>query len=316
MKLDDNKFQSRTFDVLGLGCAAVDDLLYVPSFPPADAKVQVERSARRCGGLTGNALVAAARLGARCVYAGCLGTDELSQYVADDFAREGISTAAAPRLPEAGVVRSVIVVGRDTGSRNIFFQVERLLGAHDSLPSEEVIRSARVLFIDHYGMRGNLRAARLARARGVAVVADFEDAAVPLFEEVLGLVDHLILSRTLASGITGEADAARAALALWRPDRAAAIVTCGAEGCWSASGGAKPVARHHRAFLVKAADTTGCGDVFHGAYAARLARKEPLESCISFAAAAAALKAKGKEIPRLGDVEAFLAGNPKRRSRH
>jgi len=306
----DKTFQGQAFDVLGVGCAAVDDFLYVPSFPAADAKVQVERSARRCGGLTGAALVTAARQGARCVYAGCLGTDELSRYVADDFAREGISTAPAPRLPEARVVRSVIVVGRDTGSRNIFFQTEGLLGAHDSLPSDEVIRSARVLFIDHYGMRGNLRAARLARAHGVAVVADFEDASAPVFKEVLGLVDHLILSRTFALGITGEPDAARAALALWRPDRVAVIVTCGAEGCWSVSAGEKPAACHHGAFPVKAADTTGCGDVFHGAYAARLARAEALDKCIRFAAAAAALKAIGSEIPRLGDVEAFLGRNP------
>jgi sugar/nucleoside kinase (ribokinase family) len=230
--------------------------------------------------------------------------------VADHFAREGISTTAAPRLPEAGVVRSVIVVGRDTGSRNIFFQVERLLGAHDSLPSEEVIRRARVLFIDHYGMRGNLRAARLARAHGVAVVADFEGFQVPLFKEVLALVDHLILSRSLAMSLTGAPDAAAAALALWRPDRAAVIVTCGADGCWSATGAPKPAVRHHPAFRVKAADTTGCGDVFHGAYAAWLARKEPIEKCIRFASASAALKARAREIPRLKDVQAFLARKP------
>jgi sugar/nucleoside kinase (ribokinase family) len=208
------------------------------------------------------------------------------------------------------VVRSVIVVGRDTGSRNIFYQIEGLLGAHDSLPPEEVIRSARVLFIDHYGMAGNLRAARLARAHGVAVVADFEGASDPMFQEVLGLVDHLVLSKAFALSLTGQADAPRAALALWRPDRAAVIVTCGAEGCWSVSAGAALAARHHRAFSIKAADTTGCGDVFHGAYAARLARGQTLDERIRFAAAAAALKAMGEEIPRLPEVEAFLDSHP------
>jgi ribokinase len=306
---DDKNFEGGSLDVLGIGCAAVDDLLYVPSFPAADEKVQVERSARRFGGLTGAALVAAARQGVRCAYAGCLGTDEFSQCVAENFAREGISTAPAPRLPEARVVRSVIVVGRDTGSRNIFFQTEGLVGAHDSLPSEEVIRRARVLFIDHCGMGGNLRAARLARAHRVAVVADLEDASAPAFEEVLALVDHLVLSKAFALSITGQTDPARAALALWRPDRAAVIVTCGAEGCWSVSAGAESPARHHGAFTIKAADTTGCGDVFHGAYAARLALGETLDQRIRFAGAAAALKAMGDEIPRLAEVEAFLAQN-------
>ena len=68
-----------SFDVLGLGVVAVDDVLYVASFPAADEKIQVERSLRRCGGLTGAALVTAARAGACCGYAGCLGTDELSR---------------------------------------------------------------------------------------------------------------------------------------------------------------------------------------------------------------------------------------------
>ena len=54
----------KLFDVLGLGCTAVDDVVCVPSFPAADQKVRVERSFRRSGGLTGAALVTAARLGA------------------------------------------------------------------------------------------------------------------------------------------------------------------------------------------------------------------------------------------------------------
>jgi sulfofructose kinase len=296
----------KSIDVLGLGCAAVDDLLYVPSFPAADQKVRVERSLRRFGGLTGAALVAAARSGARCAYAGCLGMDEYSQQVAAHFMSEGVDVAHAPRLAEARVVHSTIVVGRDTGSRNIFFEYQGLIGAHDSLPAEEVIRAAKVLFIDHLGIKGDLRAARVARAAGAAVVADFENQADPLFEEVLSLVDHLILSEEFARRFTRTPIAAQAALALWRPERAAVIVTCGVNGCWSVSAESGPAARHHPAFVVKAVDTTGCGDVFHGAYAASLARGDALAERIRFAAGAAALKAANGDIPRRSEVDAFL----------
>ncbi len=61
------------FDILGLGCTAVDDLIYVESYPAADSKVRIRRRERQGGGLTGTALVAAARMGARCQYAGGLG---------------------------------------------------------------------------------------------------------------------------------------------------------------------------------------------------------------------------------------------------
>ncbi len=297
---------AKRFDVLGLGCAAVDDLLYVPSFPAADKKVRVAQSLRRFGGLTGAALVAAARCGARCAYAGCLGTDEYSRLVAENFTHEGVDISLAPHMSEARVVHSTIVVGKDTGSRNIFFESEGMIGAHDSLPPEAAIRDAKVLFIDHLGMRGNLRAVRAARSAGVAVVADFENETDPLFREVLGLVDHLILSEEFAGRITGEPDAAQAALALWQGERAVVIVTCGANGCWSVSAEGEPKSRHHPAFVVKAADTTGCGDVFHGAYAASLAAGDSLERRIRFAAAAAAMKARHNEIPRRAAVEELL----------
>ena len=65
-------------DILGFGSVAVDELLYVDAFPPADGKVRVSGRERRCGGLAGVALLAAARLGARCAYAGRLGTDTAS----------------------------------------------------------------------------------------------------------------------------------------------------------------------------------------------------------------------------------------------
>jgi sugar/nucleoside kinase (ribokinase family) len=303
----------KKIDVLGLGCAAVDDLLYVPSYPPADSKARVQTWHRQFGGLTGSALVAAARLGARCAYAGCLGTDELSSHIANNFLREGVDISHAPRLPDAGGIHSTIVIAQETGSRNIFYEVHGVVGAHPSLPSDDVIRDAKVLFIDHYGMPGNLRALKCARSFGVPVVADFEDAAVPCFEEVLNGVDHLILSEEFACPLTRQENAADAALALWRPDRATVIVTCGRNGCWSVSkeSGEKP--GRHPAFPVRAANTSGCGDVFHGAYAFRLACGDSLEERIHFASAAAAVKAQQAEIPNLQAVESLLrtsARNP------
>jgi sulfofructose kinase len=88
-----------------------------------------------------------------------------------------------------------------------------------------------------------------------------------------------------------------------------AVVTCGERGCWfHAHGWLLP--RHHPAFKVKVTDTTGCGDVFHGAYALGLAQGMPLRERIRFASAAAALKATkpgGQEgIPMRSALERFL----------
>jgi sulfofructose kinase len=303
------------WDIIGLGCASVDDLLYVSQFPKPDEKIAVQSRERQCGGLTGTALVTASRLGAHCAYAGLLGRDELSVVVEENFRREGVDVSFAPRDPAAQVVYSLIVVAAATGSRNIFFQANGRIGAHESLPSETVLRSARVLFLDQYGMTGNLRAARVARSAGVAVVADLEDDTDPRFDELLALVDHVIVSESFARKITG-ATSPQAALEclwetddLWDMDRQAVVVTCGAAGTWFS--GTDRVPRHQPAFRVPAVDTTGCGDVFHGAYAAALIQGMPLAQRVAFAAAAAALKATKpggqRGIPTRSDVEVLLA---------
>jgi sulfofructose kinase len=209
----------KTWDILGLGCVAVDDLLYLPSFPVADAKVRVLKRERQCGGLTGTALVTAARLGARCAFAGLLGTDELSLVVEDNFLHEGVEVSFAPHCKDAPVPHSVIIVGINTGSRNIFYRIEGRVGADDGLPDESIIRSARVLFLDQYGMVGNLRAASIARAAGIPIVADFEEDCDPRFPELLKLVDHIVLPNDLAQKITAEKSPEAAAEALWHKER-------------------------------------------------------------------------------------------------
>ncbi len=296
----------KKIDVLGLGCAAVDELVYVASFPLADRKEPVLRRARSCGGLTGTALVTASRLGAVCAFAGRLGPDEACRHVEENFRRENVDVAHAPREPDANVVHSTIVVGEDTGSRNVFFQTPANVGAHPTLPSEDVIRSARVLFIDHLGMEGNLRAACVARASGIPVVADFEVGTAPEFGAVLEQVDHLVLSEAFACEITGCPSAEAAAVALWSERRAVVVVTCGSAGLWWVDRRSGGRASRLPAFVVTAVDTTGCGDVFHGAYAASLARGCGLEDRLLFASAAAALKAMHADIPRRLELDRFL----------
>ncbi len=276
-------------DVLGLGAVAVDDLIYVDAYPPPDSKARVLRRERHCGGLTGTALVAAARLGARCAYAGVMGNDELSNLALACMEREGIDVSAVERKPSAGPVHSHIVVGRQHCTRNIFSYRPQVVGASLHTPAT-LILACRVLLVDHVGVPGMIRAARLARRAGIPVVADIESTRHPRFRQLLDLADHLVISRAFACKLTGAKSPEKAVRKLSGPDRRVVVVTCGADGCWYlAQGSSQP--KLQPAFRVKVIDTTGCGDVFHGAYAFALARGMVLEERIRLAAATAALKA-------------------------
>lgn len=293
-------------DVLGLGSAAIDDILYVDTYPLPDTKIRVARWERRCGGLTGTALVAAARLGARCSYAGRLGLDQNSRLVEENFALEQIDTSHAPRAVENGVVSSTIIVAMDTGTRNIFSHASGLTGAHEGAPSESIIKNSRVLLVDHHGIPGAIRACSIARGAGIPVVADLERADHARFDDLLAAIDHLILSETFALRITGCSTARAAIGKLWIPERAAIIVTCGAEGCWFTGSANTPC--KFPGYRVSARDTAGCGDVFHGAYAAGLAFGMDLIQRLRLASASAALYASRSgehRIPRREDVRTF-----------
>lgn len=298
------------YDVLGLGCAAVDDLLYVAEYPLADAKAQVLDRRRQCGGLTATALAAAARLGARCAYAGVLGDDPLSQFVVEALTAAGVDTSPVERRPGARPIHSTIVVDR-RGARTIFFDLDGVVGVEGPNCPAELVRQARVLFVDQLGMGGMLQAAKVAAEAGIPIVGDFESDAAEPFAELFALLDHPIVSAGFARHLTGCADPAAAVDRLWSPRRVAVVVTCGEQGCWY-RGADDSQPKHRPAFPVRAIDTTGCGDVFHGAYAAALAEGLPLAARVRLASAAAALKAARPSgpasLPTRDEVERATAG--------
>ena len=270
---------------------AVDDLLYAESYPPPDDKTRVLRTERQCGGLTGIALIAASRLGGKCAYAGVLGRDEFSRFALGHLKNEGINLKHLRLREGARPVHSYIVVDCAKLTRNIFCDATGAVGADDNWPPEKVIRSARVLFVDHFGIPGMIRAAQVARRAGIPVVADLEKNVGGKFPILLGLVDHLILSHSFATQLTGERNPTRAAQKLWTSQRKVVVITCGEKGSWHLTREIAGKPRHQAAFKVNVVDTTGCGDVFHGGYATALAEGKCPEACIRFASAAAALKA-------------------------
>jgi len=284
-----NHDASHNWDVIGVGSSTVDDILFIDSFPRPDEKMPIRRSLRRAGGQTSTALAAAARLGARVSFCTCLGEDDLSQFMLGELKKNAVDCQHVTILPGSRSFYAVILIDSSQGSRTILYSDE---GFHEIEPAAidpQWIASSRVVLTDHNTPHAGLHAARLARDLHIPVVADIERTNIDELADLLLMVDHLIVSQRFARDYTGLDEPAAIAASLSRKDQAACVVTCGSRGCWySLNGG--PV-RHFPAFEVQVVDTTGCGDVFHGAYAAALARGESIERAIVLASASAALKA-------------------------
>lgn len=122
------------------------------------------------------------------------------------------------------------------------------------------------------------------------MIADFERHDAPGFDRLLQLVDHLVLGQGFAQLLTSQADPRDAATQLWHGDRKSVIITCGVDGCVYLTGDSTDI-QQFPAFAVEAVDTTGCGDVFHGVYAAGIVASESVHDSIRLATGAAAIKA-------------------------
>jgi len=301
----------RQIDLLGFGIAAVDDVVELSEFPRPDSKAPVLSIERCGGGQCTTALVAAARLGMKPYYAGLLGRNELSEFTREVLKREGVGFPEETTYEEAQPYYSIILMDRSTGERTILYSGERVRGPGPQDIREELILAARMLFADQLGPEGTRHACQLARKHRIPIVADLERVDCDALRDVLELATDLIFPLRMGRELTGETDPAAALKQLARPGRNCTALTDGQRGCWFIAGDGLGTVEHQPAFPIRAVDTTGCGDVFHGAYAAARLCGTAVAAAIRFAAATAALKAtrKGGQagIPDRAAVESFLA---------
>ena len=293
--------------IAGAGIACLD-YIFASRRPAWGESAEVEDFLVQGGGLVGTALVACARLGAKCGLYSYLSNDETGRRIAADLAREGIRLDGVVAVPGGRSPFSLIHVDTVSGDRTIFHhpatQVDKT-----KIPDLGGIAKCQALLVDDYYPELALAAAVTARANGVPVIAD---AAVDpsRSDEFMRNVSVLIAPVTVAGQLkNGQGlDAALEAFRGLGPETV--VFTLGPEG-WVFSG---PTGRGRgRAFAVKVRDTTGAGDAFHGAFAFAMAHGWDIERCAEFAGAVAAIKCTlpgGRAgLPDLDQTMAFLKKN-------
>lgn len=299
--------------ILGLGVSTVDELLVLERYPAPNEKQRVLSRLRQGGGLTGSALVAASRMGCRCGHAITLGEGELSRFLRQEMERQGVRLFENTGDPGAEPYYSIILTERGTGERVILWDNSRTLPPRIGPIEREAALSAGCLFVDHVYAGALLGIVREARGAGVPVVGDFERVA-PGSVELMGLTDHIILPVAFARELLGGAGSPEELTVrlAGEPGRSVACVTDGVAGAWYALGADPGRVFHQPSFpMPSVVDTTGCGDVFHGVYAAGLVLGWSPGDRIRNASAAAALKTQraGAQTgaPTLSELRTFLA---------
>lgn len=298
------------FDVLGIGLNATDTLLLVDEFPQYAGKVPFARELLSPGGQVATAIVACARLGLRTKYIGTIGDDLRGQMQRESL--EGTDVDTADVIVRAGCPNQTayIIIDQRTGERTVLWQRAECLRLAASEIHAEHIAGARMLHIDGYDMEAARYAASIAQAQGVPVSLDV-DTVYPGFEFVLEHVDYLVAGSGWPAKWTGESDPFTALARLRDQYRLrVAAMTVGNRGALALDENGWT---YSPAFEVSCADTTGAGDVFHGAFCYALLAQMQMQCALDFSNAAAALNctavgARG-HIPTLAEVNSLLASD-------
>lgn len=294
------------YDVAGLGLATVDHLALISQPPEPDGAMEAQAMDVQGGGPVATALVALARLGARTAYLGTLAGDSRGEFALEEFRRCDVDVSATVRVPDTRSVMSIILV--NPPYRSIVYNLGNVPDLLPQQVSPNLVCSARILHLDGCHRQAAMEAARIAREAGVWVSLD--GGAGELWhglEEMVRLTDVLVVAREFARMYTDEEDVEKAGPKLLDYGARIVGITDGLNGSWIWT---KEEHFHQPAYQVEVVDTTGAGDVYHGAFLFGLLQAWPLRQVASFASATAALKC-GKlggraGIPSRDQVEAFL----------
>jgi sulfofructose kinase len=274
------------FDVVGVGLNATDTLILVPHFPAYAGKIAFDEEILSPGGQVASAMVTCAHLGLRVKYIGTVGDDERGRVQLASLRETGINLDDVEVRAGCPNQTAYIVIDRSTGERTVLWRRDDRLRLDPAAITAEKISCARLLHIDGHDTPAVERAASLARQASIPVTVDV-DTIYHGFERVLPLVDYLIASSEFPPQWTNERDPFRA-LELMQNEYGIRVVamTLGAHGALARFAG-----RFHYspAFVVDCIDTTGAGDVFHGAFCYSVLQEMSLRESLDFANAMAAL---------------------------
>ena len=275
----------------------MDTICVVPRFPEPNRKIPIRQVRVEPGGQVATALVTCTRLGLTARYIGSVGNDDWGRAQLESLRAEDLELDVR-EVEGASSQMAVILLVEGVGERTILWNRDRRLGYPVEQLRRESIVSSRILHIDGCDSAAALQAARWAREAHIPIVIDIDEVYDDSTHELLRLVDYLIASSDFAEDPRALAD---------RYGCPVVGITRGAQGALFIDRGRVV---ESKAFQVPVADTTGAGDVFHGAFIYGLVQRWSLDDVIRFSHAVAAMKCMQigarRGIPTLPQVREFL----------
>jgi sulfofructose kinase len=293
------------FDCIGLGLTVLDQLAAMARFPEPNSKNVLSSLTLQGGGPVPTALTMLARLGKTCSMVTALGDDTDGQFLQQDLCSLHVDTSfiktAACRTP-----RAFILLDQSSGERTVLLDRDPLCHIAVEDIQQHPYNTCRLLHIDGHYPEAQLSAAHIARQAGGAVSIDLGSNR-KVDPALLSECDIIVVSEVFVTGQLGVQDPKSGLEKLFRGKTKWVGITCGIKGSYFFDGNQHI---YQPAFFIKTVDSTGAGDVFHGAVLYAVLQGFTLTEAALFASAAAAIKCQtiGRKqgMADLSQIKQFL----------
>ena len=275
--------------ITGVGAAVLDHLNLIEDYPREDGSTHITQIICQGGGACATAVVAAHRLGMHGQMIASFGDDETGKMILDGLDQEGIDTTMIEIIPEGISPHSEIMINPQTGTRTKFVCNNTLPPIEWNQDQIDQIRNSDLLHVDGTRYDNAMAAIRIAKQYGVPVSVDgcHMEEDKELNRKMAMEADILIMNARYPKIVANTATTEEALEFFAANGPKVVISTQGTKGCLAWIDGKVEV---FPAYSVKAVDSTGAGDVFHGAFLASYMKDGDVRRAIRYASIAAALK--------------------------
>lgn len=280
-------------DVVGVGAATLDQLWLVPEFSNQESVQQALANVEMGGGPVATALCVLGWLGRKTALCDVLGDDVEATLIRQGLVKQGVSDRGLRTQNGARSAQAMVLVRQRDGARQIHYLPS---SAGDLILDEGqriLIAQARLLHLNGRHEQAAREAVAVAREAGVWV--SFDGGAGRYRDSLRDLVasSHLrIVSADFAQAYCRSAELGVQMKVLSESPARLVVITDGIRGSYTLL--PDGTFFHQPAFPAQfLVDTTGCGDVFHGAFIHGWLEGWALPQCAEFASRIASKNATG-----------------------
>lgn len=277
-----------------IGCVQADIVMSpVTELPPSGATLLIERMSIRVGGAGANAALAFAEVGFPVRLMGCVGEDQLGDWMREELAAAGLADELAVLAGQPTGL--TLALESDRRDRTFLTHLGVNADWEPAMIPADALESENLLLCDYFvvpGLQGEaarslLEAARAAGGRTFFDTAwdpdGFPPATRTTIQDLLASVDVFLPNEAEACVLAGvpAGPPLEAARTLQRHGGGWIVVKLGARGCLAV--GPDGVEHSAPAPAVTVADTTGAGDAFNAGLIRALSEGAPWPAALDAA---------------------------------